>query len=163
MAQLPLDELLGNHSADEVKGWVQRLRYFTFMGGFSTDHFQQHEELSLYLSFTGHDDLVVVLDKLGILTRGDGSPPSVIATAGPRNIGAFPDLVEPGDCTIAGAVCHVAVTSAALLITVAEGGNGVTAARVADAQKIEALLDKLGFGGRTSGPDLDYAIRADRF
>ena len=50
-------ELLGNHSAAEVKDWVQRLHYFTFMGAYSTDHFEQNEELSVYLDFHGHDDL----------------------------------------------------------------------------------------------------------
>ena len=60
----------------------------------------------------------MVLDKLGILVRGDGSPPSVIAGEGPYNVQAFPDLVEPRDCTIAGAACYVAVTSASLLIRI---------------------------------------------
>src|SRR5450432_3059692 len=144
-----ISELLGNRSAAEVKGWVQRLRYFTFMGAYSTDHFQQDEELAVYLGFDGHDDLVMVLDKLGILLRGDGSPPSVIAGEGPYNVQAFPDLVEPRDCMIAGAACFVGVTSAALLITI---GSGVTAARVADAVTIEARLTSSALARARSGP-----------
>jgi hypothetical protein len=163
MANIPLNNLLGNHGADEVKRWVQSLRYFTFTGAYSTERVQFSEELVLYVSFKGHDDLVLVLGKLGILTRGDGAPPSPIATPGPRNVAAFPDVVEPGDCTIAGVACNVVVTSAALTITVAENGGGVTAVRVADAKRIEAQLDALGFGSRISGPNSDYVIGRDRF
>ncbi len=163
MANIPLNELLGNHSADEVKGWVHSLGHFILTGAYSTERVQFSEELVLYVSFRGHDDLVLVLGKLGILTRGDGTAPSPIATPGPRNVGAFPDIVEPGDCTIAGVACTVTVASTSLIVTVAENGGGVTAARVADAKKIEAQLDTLGFGSRISGPDSDYVIGRDRF
>lgn len=163
MEQLPLDMLLGNHSADEVKGWVQRLRYFSFMGAVSEDHFQQDEKLALYLRFDGCDDLVMMLDKFGILARGDGKPPSPIAGEGPYNIAAFPDLVEPRDCTVAGVACAVFVLSSSLLIEVKDGESGVTEQRVADAQRIEALLDQLGFGARIIPLDWSYVIRAERF
>ncbi len=161
---IPLNELLGNHSADEVNDWVDRLTYFAFTGGYAGDHVSSSEELVLYVSFSGKEDLVLVLGALGILTRGDGSAPSPIATPGqPRNVQAFPDIVDPQDCTIGGVACEVRVLSSVLRVAVAESGGGVSAGRVADALTIEAQLDKLGFGPRISKPNDDFVVgRAQR-
>jgi len=161
---IPLNELLGNHGADEVKGWVESLAYFAFVGAYAGDHVSSSEELVLYVSFSGKDDLVLVLGKLGILMRGDGTGPSPIATPDQsRNVAAFPDIVDPQDCTIVGVACNVRVLSSTLRVAVAEGGGGVIAARVADAQKIEAQLDKLGFGSRVSKPNDDFVVKRDQF
>ena len=160
---IPVSELLGDHAADEVKAWLDRLAYFALVGAYAGDHVSSSEALVLYVSFAGRDDLELVLGQLGILTRGDGSAPSPIATPGePRNVAAFPDLVEPEDCRIAGVACDVRVLSSTLRIAVAERGGGVTAARVADAQAIEAQLARLGLGARISQPDDDFVIRRDQ-
>jgi hypothetical protein len=160
---VPLNELLGNHGADEVKRWVESLTYFAFTGAYAGDHVSSSEELVLYVSFAGKDDLVLVLGQLGLLLRGDGTAPSPIATPGqPRNVAAFPDLIDPQDCTIAGVACNVCVLSSTLRVAVADGGGGVTAGRVADAQKIEAQLDQLGFGSRVSQPNDDFVVRRDQ-
>ena len=162
MEPLPPDLQLGNHTLEEVNGWMRRLRYFSFMGAISEDHYSRDEELALYLRFDGHDDLVMMLDQLGILAYGDGTPPSPIATPGPRNIATFPDLVNPGDCTVAGVPCNVEVLSSSLIISVKEGDSGVTGQRVADAQTIESRLDELGFAVRTIPLNWGYKIQTDR-
>lgn len=140
---------------------LERLRHFAFSAAFSNDRVDFREELIVHVRFSGHDDLAHLLDALGILAHGDGLPPSVIATDGPRNVAAFPDIVEPGACTIGGVACHVVVTSASITITVSEPGGGVTDARVADALTIEAAIDAAGLGSCTFRPDTDYVISRD--
>ncbi len=117
------------------------LRYFTFVPASSTERTDTAAEHLLYLDFTNETDLVAVLDKLGILARGDGTPPSPIATPGPRNSRNFPSIVEPLDCTIAGVACHVDINTSTLAIRLA--GD-----RQADAQQLEAKLDALGLATR---------------
>ncbi len=160
---LPVEELLGSHAADEVKGWVQSLHHFAFTGAFSNDRVSFPEALVVYVRFSGHDELVQLLEALGIYQKGDGKGPSVIAGEGSRNVAAFPDIAEPGDCTIAGAACNVVVTSASITITVSESGGGVTAARIEDAKKIEAKIEAAGLASRTFRPNTDYVIAADSF
>lgn len=160
---LPVEDLLGTHSADEVKAWVQSLRHFAFTGTFSNERMTFPEELVVYVRVSGHDDLVHLLETLGIYRRGDGRAPSPIAGEWPRNVAAFPDIAEPGDCTIAGAACNVVAMSTSILITISEPGGGVTASRVEDAKKIEAKLEAAGLASRTSRPDTDYVITADSF
>ena len=160
---IPLNELLGRHAADEVKRWLQGLRYFALTGAYAEDHVSSSEELVLYVGFADQADLERVMRELGIFRRGDGSLPSPIATPGqPRNVMAFPDIVDPEACTIAGVACDVRVLSTVLRIAVAEVGGGVTEQRVADAQRIEAVLDQRALGARISQPDDDFVIRRDQ-
>ncbi len=159
MADIPVVELVGGHNVTEVQAWVESLRYFTFTGRYETERMTFAEELLLYLRLEGRQDLEDVLRALGLLVRGDGTPPSPLATPGvPRNIATSPDLVEPGACMIAGAACSVFVVSSALILTVAEPGGGVTAVLVEGARAIEAELDALGLAARVGRPDGDYVV-----
>lgn len=160
---LPLAERLGSHPEAEVKAWVRELRHFAFSGAFSNDRVAFSEELVVHLRFTDRDDLVHLLGALGIYRTGDGTAPAPIAGTGSRNVAAHPDIAQPDDCAIEGAPCNVVVTSASITITVSEPGGGVTARRVADARRIEAVIDAAGFGGRAFRPDTDYVVALAHF
>lgn len=150
---LPLDRLLGSkprHSEAEVLGWAKRLRYFYFMGEVLSGHFETYEELKMRLDYSGRDDLIRVLEGLGLLRPGVGPPPNPEREGGERRVTSHPDLVQPGHCGIAGAKCYVRIESAFIEASCDAHFKGLSESHVEDALRIEAHLDKLGLQSRVN-------------
>ena len=188
MERLLTSNLLGEHSADELKGWVLRLHHFAFIAKGYEDHYVERESLTLSLKYDGHDDLVKVLDKLGVLEYADekyqaylresglvldadgglswagGVPPAKSPTKFRYMIREFPDLIQPAESTVAdGASCIIRVFLDEIVIYVQPPGDDLTEQQVADAEKIEALLDASGFGARIRRIDGPDTLRDDNF
>ena len=150
---LPLDRLLGSkprHSEAQVLGWAKRLRYFYFMGEVLSGHFETYEELKMRLDYSGRDDLIRLLEALGLLRYGVGPPPNPVREGGERRVTDHPDLIEPGHCSIAGSKCYAGIESAFIEVSCDAHFNGIGESHVEDALRIEAQIDKLGLQSRVS-------------
>ena len=150
---LPLDRLLGSkprHSEAQVLGWAKRLRYFYFMGEVLSGHFETYEELKMRLDYSGRDDLIRLLEALGLLRYGVGPPPNPVREGGERRVTDHPDLVQPKHCSIVGSKCFVWIESAFIRASCDAHFQGLSESHVEDALRIEAQLDKLGLQSRVN-------------
>lgn len=136
---------------------LRALRYFTFLGAYSSGQMELYEELSVRLVFADRRELGEILETLGVLRLTD-HPVSSMTAGGDHSVLDHPDVLQPLRCTVGGVECFVYVQSGFIEISVAERGSGVTASRVEDAFAIEAIFDAHGLAARVRR--VDDAINA---
>src|SRR3954464_2018806 len=100
-----LERLVGRHAEAEVLGWAKRLNYFYFMGEITSGQMELNEELHMRLDFSGREDLICLLDALGLLRYGVEEPPKTLTVGSESRVSDHPDLIQPGHCRVAGVPC----------------------------------------------------------
>ena len=156
--------LFERHTVDEVRSWNRRLRFFRYFRAYG-GHANDSDSLDVAISYRGTEDLVSVLDEIGIYPT---SYSSSSAPAQPKTgvsypiteFEEFPSIVEgtcwieqPGHTEIFGVSVFVWCYGDRILISPKNDSWDIDESTVAAAEAIEPHLT--GLSGRIIDPPRD--------
>ncbi len=108
--------LFERHSVDEVRAWNRRLRFFRYFRAYG-GHANDSDSLDVAISYHGEQDLLAVLESVGIrprrFTEAPPQPKTGVSYPSEEFV-KFPDIVEgthwieqPGEAEIFGSAIRI--------------------------------------------------------